>query len=385
MTKKIYLEPAWRMHSGEEAQFSHPPHGYEFVIPNGLSQRTVKALSNVGPAYSLLETVNKAVPLILIKAHLERLRRRPQGTSLTYSLYHLVFRREPWVIELENICNLSGGNAGFLKRHRRFFEATLASPWCKKIIAWSDTTVRSLFLNLDCSRFAHKIEKVPLTTSKKSVVKDYNKDKVKLLFVNSANILGNFKLKGGQEVLEAFARLRRQYDNIELVIRSDMPNGLRDKYRGLPDVRFIEERLPFELLEREYATADIFLAPGYMMAVWAILEAMSYELPVVATDIACAGEFVEQGQTGFILQNSRRVPCYEDNLFLPPQARLRARIQTADPDVVAELVTKTSILIENPELRRQMAAAGRHEIEQGRLSIESRSEKLKRILDEATA
>ena len=55
-----------------------------------------------------------------------------------------------------------------------------------------------------------------------------------------------------------------------------------------------------------------------------------------------------------------------------------------DPKVVEELADKTSILIENEDLRRRMGRAGRQEIETGKFSIEKRNEKLKRIFDEVT-
>ena len=58
-------------------------------------------------------------------------------------------------------------------------------------------------------------------------------------------------------------------------------------------------------------------------------------------------------------------------------------IKTIDSKVVEDLVEKTSILIENEELRRKMGRAGRQEIETGKFSIKKRNKKLKRIFDEA--
>jgi glycosyltransferase involved in cell wall biosynthesis len=65
--------------------------------------------------------------------------------------------------------------------------------------------------------------------------------------------------------------------------------------------------------------------------------------------------------------------------------QFKKAIKTPDPKVVQGLVEKTSILIENKELRRQMGKAGRWEVEHGKFSVDSRSKKLKRIFDEATA
>lgn len=57
-------------------------------------------------------------------------------------------------------------------------------------------------------------------------------------------------------------------------------------------------------------------------------------------------------------------------------------IEIVDIKVVEELVGKTSILIENKELRRSMGKTGRGEIETGKFSIDKRNEKLKRVFDE---
>jgi glycosyltransferase involved in cell wall biosynthesis len=244
---------------------------------------------------------------------------------------------------------------------------------------------RCWLLNLDCSRFEHKIERINFAVQKKDFTKSYNGKSIKLLFVNSSNNLGYFDLKGGKETLEAFTILNRKYDNIELIIRSDVPEKLKRKYQDMSNIKFIEQALPWELLEREYKSADIFLAPGYTTPVWAILDAMSYELPIVATDVWCTPELVDEGTTGLLIPKSETLSYYPETLVWntrPPQF-LRV-IQTANTKVVQQLVEKISVLIENGELRRRMGKAGRQEIEKGKFSIGRRNEALKRVFEEAT-
>lgn len=387
MSKKVYVQPNWRMHSGIKAQFISPPEGYEFVLTETLSERTAKLLIKSSFSYFIREQLNKVLPPVLIRAYVQKFRSPPVAADLTYAIHHLPFRKDPWVIELENVCNLTESNRAFLRRHRRFFERKLASPYCRKIIVWSDVAFRSIELNLDCATFENKMDKVPYATTSKDGPDTPARDgeTVKLLFVNSANLHSNFRLKGGVEVLEAFSILGNTYPNLELVMRSDVPEDVKRTYSGMRNVRFIEEVLPFAMLEREYRSCDVFLAPGYMMAVWTILDAMSYGLPVVATDIACAGEYVENGRTGLVIGNPQRVPCYEEDLFLPPLSKLRTSVKRPDFGVVQDLVKALSILIESPQRRQKMGRAGRREVERGRFSIAGRNDKLKRILDEATS
>ena len=297
MSKKVYVESNWRMHSGIKGQYISPPEGYEFVLTQVLSERTAKLLIKSSFAYFVHEQLNKVLPPILVGAYMQKFKSPPVAADLTYAIAHLLFRKGPWIIELENVCNLTESNSAFLRRYRGFFERKLASPYCKKIIVWSDVAFRSIERNLDCSTFGNKMEKVlnAVTSKDGPDTPAHGGETVKLLFVNSANLQSNFRLKGGVEVLEAFSILSNTFPNLELVIRSDVPEDVKRTCSCMRNVRFIEEVLPFAMLEKEYQSCDIVLAPGYMIAVWAILDAMSYGLPVVTTDIACAGEYVEDG------------------------------------------------------------------------------------------
>jgi glycosyltransferase involved in cell wall biosynthesis len=385
MNKKVYVEPLWKMHSGDREQFLVSPLGYEFVMPQTLSQNVFSIASKLPLSYSALNRLERIMPIYLLKSYLERFKKIPQGTNLTFSYGHLVFRKEPWVVELETVANFTGGSQRFLKKYKALIERVLASNYCKKIIFWNDAGMKSVLLSLNCSAFEHKIARVNFAVQKKDSNKSYNGERMRLLFVNSSNNLGLFDLKGGKEVLEAFAILNRKYDNLELVIRSDIPENVRNEQEGIGNIRFIEKALPWELLEWEYKSADIYLAPGYTTPVWAILDAMSYELPIVATDVWCTSEYVENGTTGLLIEKSEILANYPDSLawntFSP---QFRRAIRTVDAKVAQQLADKISILIENEELRRRMGKTARWEIEKGKFSIEERNRRLKEILDGAT-
>ncbi|GAI75273.1 unnamed protein product [marine sediment metagenome] len=186
--------------------------------------------------------------------------------------------------------------------------------------------------------------------------------------------------------MEAFSQLNKKYDNLELVIRSYVPQHIKEKYKKLRNIKIIDKIIPWEELEQEFKFSDIFLFPSHHTPGLAILEAMSYELPVITTDVWANPELVKDGETGFIIKKSEKIQYYVEN-FIPnwsvPES-LKIIKNTTDPTVVEELVDKTRILIENEELRRRMGRAGRQEIEIGRFSIEKRNEKLRKIFDEAS-
>jgi glycosyltransferase involved in cell wall biosynthesis len=386
MTKKIYLEPAWKMHSLHQGLIDHPPPGYEFITAPSSEERIFMTASKVNFSYSLQHKIDKIVPLNLSKAYLERFRKIPQDADLTYSHSHLVFRKEPWVLDLELVSLLVGFSVKHFKRYRKVVQKALASEYCKKVLCETEAGKKSVLLNLDCTEFEHKLETLPLAAPKRNFTKNFDRDKIRLLFVSSANILGEFEIKGGREALAAFALLNKKYDNLELVIRSDVPQDVKGKYLDRANIRIIEERMPWEQLEEEFKSADIFILPAHNTPFLVFLDAMSYELPIVTIDAWANPEIVEDGKTGFLVRKSERIPYYIENFtpnFGSPQ--FQKAIRTPDAEVVQGLVEKTSILIENEELRRTMGKAARWEVEQGKFSIERRNEKLKRIFDEATA
>ena len=111
---------------------------------------------------------------------------------------------------------------------------------------------------------------------------------------------------------------------------------------------------------------------------------------VVTTEIgASSGEYVEDGVTGFVVASSEKVPYFLGNFILTSETIHRSRLikatRSIEPEVVDELVAKTSLLIENPDLRRKMGKAARWEVDHGRFSIGKRNDRLRKIFDEATS
>ena len=393
MATKVFFEPLGYIDRSQREMFDFPPQGYQFVLPKLGVRDRVLINDLVLSVYPWLDRLFRLVrvPHLLLKSYVDSLTRRPPpGTALTYAYNHIVFRKEPWVCQVEFPTNLVARDIGILRRWRGVVERAFASPWCRKIIAWGEEGRQALLGSLDCRPFQEKIEVVPLVVRKREFVKSYpNGGKIKLFFVGSGNRSGEFHIKGGKEAIEAFARLSRRYDNLCFVIRSDMPPQWKRRCQEMPNARVIDRQIPWQELEEEYRTADIFLHaalfPGYHVAP---LDAMSYELPVVVTDYGDVREKVQDGATGFLVPKSSRIPDLGEGGLPARHTRLRGLVEkgyrTLDEEIVQGLVEKTSILIESPELRRRMGMAGRREVEEGRLSLARRNAQLKRIFDEAT-
>jgi glycosyltransferase involved in cell wall biosynthesis len=91
-------------------------------------------------------------------------------------------------------------------------------------------------------------------------------------------------------------------------------------------------------LRELYADADVFVQPSTadLGPTWALLEALSCSLPVVATDVGATREVVRPGETGFL-------------------------IPVGDAGALAEAM---QTLIDDPGLRLRMGHHGRELIEQ---------------------
>lgn len=386
INKIVYLENSWRAHSYYKDLCLNPPQGYEFIVRQGQQEKAYDIIAKANLSYLILrEVVSKIVPLNLVKGYLEKFRKVPPDIELIYAVNHLVFRKEPWILDCEYVSIIIGGDDEHL-HFKKTVEKSLRSPYCKGVICWHEMSKKTILQNLNCQGFEDKITVIPLAITPRKFAKAFDDKKVKIIFVNSSNKTGEFGYKGGMEVMETIAVLSKKFSNLEMVVRSDMPVIVMNKYKSIKGLRIIDKIIPREELEREFKTADIFLEPSYVTPYQAFLEAMSYELPIVTIDAWANSEIVDDGKTGFVCHKSNKLDYYTKT-YLPKWSthKFLKGIQSVDYSVVNEIVEKLSILITNSELRHKMGTAGRWEIEHGKFSIQNRNEKLKMVFDKATS
>jgi glycosyltransferase involved in cell wall biosynthesis len=202
------------------------------------------------------------------------LKHPPAKTWLTYATGHLVFRKEPWVIDLEFVHAPLSSWPWHFRRYKGLLESSFSSKFCKAIITWSEAGLRTVLNNLDCTKFKEKLVVIPFSMRPKFFTKDTQAKHQILLFVGSSNIIGEFELKGGRELLEAFISLKSHHPTLELVIRSDVPKTIRKQYQGITGLKIIDNIISRESLEREYQRADIFVFPSHNTPAMTILEAI---------------------------------------------------------------------------------------------------------------
>src|SRR6266480_4618387 len=360
VVKTVYADLLGRVGYRVRQLIENPPDGYRFVTRGAWQDRVTASLSGVNIAWKFQRhVINRLVPANLLASYcIMRFKRIPAGVALTYSESPVIFRREPWIVGVEVVTQFVGYHFKHFRQYRRIVEDALAAPYCRAIICWSEAARQSLLTTLDPHRFADKTFVVYPAATKGVRDKDYGmRDKVRILFVSSSVTPEGFELKGGREAVEAFTMLRSRYKNVELTIRSDVPRSLKVRCSGLDGLRIIEEVLPDPEMQEEWRKADILWYPAHSLSSVVVLEAMSRGIPVVTTDYYDNAELVRDGVTGFVIAHSRKLPPWEQTNAVDVLRYL------GEPDrrVVADLVTRTSVLIESPELRARLGRAAREE------------------------
>jgi len=327
------------------------------------------------------------VPVQLLYSLAKKLEKPPSDSSLTYSLHHLVLRDEPWILDL---CNdhpeeLVGG-PWHLHRFKAFLRSVLLLPNCRRIIVHTQVARKAIETALG-KDVAEKTDVTPWALDRRRSSEPHmtQAGRVKLLFVNSINVEGQFFHKGGLETLQAFQVLRTKYGSrVELTMRTDLSRDMKTSYRDLPGLKLIDTEIPWPALEAEYLSADIFVLPTHATPLSAFLEAMSFGLPVVTTDAWANPEIVKHGISGLCVRDPI-VARYAQELlpftFMPrPGSHEYAQIIAGDETLVRGLVESIEFLIENPTIRRAMGERGRAITERGEFSIQSRNQALESVL-----
>lgn len=148
--------------------------------------------------------------------------------------------------------------------------------------------------------------------------------------------------KGLDYLLNAVASVKKQYPNIHVRVWGDGPlrHDLLSQAQtlGLDGEQIFVGSFAHQDLPQIMSSTDIFLMPSILEGLpLALIEAMAYGRPIVATTVGGIPELIEDGISG---------------LLCPPK----------DSYALAE---KLNLLIENPVLRQTLGKAARRTYEQG--------------------
>lgn len=315
---------------------------------------------------SFLQTRHLTSQLLLGKQELVFL------TSMPYT-----YGQNPWVIEIEDPTTLfypliqNGRTCGLDLSASPYFpivKAFLEADHCKAILTHMRSTAELVPTLFQSEKIAKKVVYAPLGVKLPERWQQHDKRPddatINLLFINSwCQVPENFFVRGGLDVLEAFAILRDKYPQVRLTMRTALP-ALDDRYLRIIEgdrVRIVNRFLTDEEMASFHAESDIYLLPAARVHIVSLLQAMSYGLAVVGSDGWGMEEYLEDGRNGLVVHGRYGKASWADT----NAGMLREDYEvmyTPDPEVVAGIVDCVSRLVEDWSLRRQLGHTARADV-----------------------
>jgi glycosyltransferase involved in cell wall biosynthesis len=307
------------------------------------------------------------------------------------------YGQNPWVIEIEDVISLfhpflhNGHTSDVPIAYAPYvpiIKTLLEADACKALVTHVRSTAEMVRTLFGSERIARKVHHVPLGVrlpQRYQAHADESDDQpLHLLFINSwQNHAPSFYLRGGLDVLEAFAVLHRRYPQLRLTLRTALP-PLDDHYHRLIEagwVRVIGRFLSAAEMEALHADSHIFLLPAARIHIVSLLQAMSHGLAVVTSDGWGIEEYITHGHNGLIVKGRYGKVAWADQ-----QAGVLREdyepIHTPDPEVVRGIVEVVSRLVLDRQLRRRLGRNARADVATT-YSLEGWNRGLQAVLDQA--
>jgi glycosyltransferase involved in cell wall biosynthesis len=291
-------------------------------------------------------------------------------TSMPYT-----FGQNPWVLEIEDPTTLfypliQNGRTGDLQIHESPYlpivKTLLESQQCKGIVTHIRSTAELLPALFGSETISRKVFYTPLGVKlpgrwQRHEMED---EEIHLLFINSwCQVPENFYVRGGLDLLEAFAILRQRYPRLRLTLRTALPALDAHYHRILESgwVRVINRFLSAEEMADLHAGSHIFLLPAARVHIVSLLQAMSYGLAVVGSDGWGMEEYLEHDRNSLVVRGRYGKTSWADR----EAGLLREDYEpmyTTDPVVVKGLVEAVSRLVEDRALRARLGATARNDV-----------------------
>jgi len=284
------------------------------------------------------------------------------------------YGQQPWMIEIEDPTSLffpfiqNGATAQLQPRELPawpIIRAILESPNCRAIITHIGSTARSLPVLFDSPAIAAKTFHLPMGIEMPAhAVEQDDDDEIHLLFTNSWHQeAGGFQVRGGLDVLEAFAVLRKRYPHLRLTMRTALP-WLADRHQRMIEegwVRVIPRFLTPDEMSELQRRSHVYLLPSARIHIVSLLQAMAHGQAIVASDGWGFDEYVQAERNALIVRGRNAAWMDERAGFLREDY---GSLRKPNPQIVAGLVESISRLVENRGLRRRLGATARADIEE---------------------
>jgi glycosyltransferase involved in cell wall biosynthesis len=294
-------------------------------------------------------------------------------TSMPYT-----YGQNPWVLEIEDPTTLfyphiqNGHNCDLRIRRTPWYhivKALLEADHCKAILTHMKSTAALLPTLFGSEVIRNKVVYAPLGVGLPSRWQRHDPqpadEPIHLLFINSwCQATDNFYMRGGMDVLEAFAVLHERYPQLRLTMRTNLP-PLDHRYHRIMEagwVRIIDRFQSPEEMADLHAHSHIFVLPAARVHIVSLLQAMSYGLAVVTSDGWGFEEYVTHERNGLIVTGRYGKTSWADTEAGFVRENYQA-MHTPASEVIAGLVEAVSRLVEDRTLRARLGRTARADVE----------------------
>jgi len=301
MKKVLFTLYKKRSHSLYKQFINDPPEGYQyFTLDDFFDDFIFEKSSSL--FFEIIAKVKKNQKIIRVA--------RKNKIDIIYCCDGVSLFNSPisWVLEFEHATSLIAHNFNLWKVAKYILPLVLRQKNLKYIIPWTVAGAFSLEKNLEIGEDVRKkIVPIHLCLNKTDSFDDIEKRKIEhenftILFVTSVNYNGEgeFYSKGGRIVIEVFEKLKKEDGNLKVILRSRIPKEF-GYLKNDPQVEIYEDILPYEEFQKIFLQSDVFFYPGYQSPGLAFLDAMNYNLSIIATDVFANNEMVKSGENGFLV------------------------------------------------------------------------------------
>ncbi|MFX1394684.1 MAG: glycosyltransferase family 4 protein [Promethearchaeota archaeon] len=390
MNKKIIFVPWFPRHRARETLLSNPPKHIKYIIGEGdIKNKNIEPIvKHNGFLNKIKNFPHKIINKILSQFQLPNIEFKIPKNKFYFDYYlknySVILSNKKFIVyQLENILNLFNTKGQKLNSRLSLIllKTILLSSRCKYIFCMSEAAKESAIKILNIpEKKQEKFQVIYPTIKPIKYEKDNNNHIVRLLYLSKKHIFGdNFYWKGGKLVLQAFEKLKKKYNNIELVYDGYVPPNFKRHFKKISGIKFYED-VPYERIIDFYKKADIFLYPTYGDNFgFALIEAMGYGLPIICINNHFASsELVLNNETGFLVDTSLKFLKYPYRIISYNWIQKWKILIKKEDDLVGlnNFVEKLEILIQNKELREKFGNNGRNRLINGEISIKARNRKL---------
>lgn len=345
--KQIYV--ATKVRGFLTSLFVQDFEGYEFVFNNNKSYETNSSIK-----LKLHEIAKSSLADYL--GLIQQIKVPNKSLDLAFSYNRFLKTNKPYIIYLENPFALMhysiNRNKSFLGKRK--MKALFSNPHLKAIICLSRAcfdTVNTIYHipdHIKVLQIYPFVEKNPYTTSEGLTVKSYADD------INCLYISSNFRLKGGQEIIEVFTKFRELgIENVKLTIITEIDKLVGRDYKRIkenPNIELFNFEFNKQELNEIYNKSSIYLNPTRQDSFsLVVLEAMKSGNAIITSDLYALPEMVKENQNGYYVRPKHRFFNYDN---MPNPQVWNDRDSTIysdfiDDNIVRELFNKINFLNEN--------------------------------------